>query len=189
MAAVSQSGSPTSPTNNKQLPQRPSRFIESEAFTRTPSSRSNPFLSSVLSEQDQHHSPSHHVSPATPNSTSPTFRTAQLQRKFSWEDSPSEETQSPSFTSPSHPLFRRFELPGRSSRTVQGQKGRRSLEERRRRGKDREFHFQRDVDAGKERERGITGENIVGRLRALTTGQSTLERKMMAGEVTVYPGT
>lgn len=189
MAADSQSGSPTSPPTNKPLPQRPSRFIESEAFTRTPSSRSNPFLSSILSEQDQH-MPSPHVSPTTPSIRSPTFRPPPpLQRKFSWEGSPSEDATSLSLASPSHPPLSRFELPGRTSRTVPSQKDRRSLEEQRRRGKDRESIFQRGVDARKERERRMSGDNLVGRLRALTTGQSTLERKIMAGEVMVYPGT
>ncbi len=34
-----------------------------------------------------------------------------------------------------------------------------------------------------------TSEKIVGRIRALTTGHSSLDRKLQKGEVVPYPGT
>jgi hypothetical protein len=151
-----------SPTSNPN-PQRPSRFIEGEPLTHSPSSATNPLLASILSEQDQHESLRRSNSRSRQGSSSST-NSSHSQPPTSTETSPQKQpikstrpVESMDWTAKTGPSSDRAET------------GRSSLQE------------------GRLKE--TTSEKIVGRIRALTGSHSGLERKIQKGEVVPYPGT
>lgn len=149
--------SSSSPTNQ----QRPSRFIEGESLTHSPSSTTNPLFASILSEQDHHESLQRSNSRSRQGSKSSTSSSHSQPATFN-ESSPQKQP-----IKSTRPPMDWAAAAGTSS-NPKG-KNRNSLEE--------------------DRPKGTTSEKIVGRIRALTAGHSGLERKIQKGKVVPYPGT
>jgi hypothetical protein len=151
------SSSSTSPTN----PQRPSRFIEGEPVTHSPSSAANPLFVSILSEQD------HRESLRRSNSRSRQGSNSSISSSHSQPTTANESSPQKQPIKSTRPPIDWTAATGASP----------SLE-----GKDRS-----SLEEGRLKE--TTSEKIVGRIRALTAGHSGLERKIQKGEVVPYPGT
>lgn len=150
-------------------PLRPSRFVEGEPLTQSPSSTTSPLLTSILFEQDESESRLRAGSRSRQGSGSSASST-RSQRPTAKEISrraQSLQSQVNNYSGAIDPIGWRGV---KTSPTSFALKGRNSLEEGRQKLE-------------------TTGEKIVGRLRALTTSHSSLEHKIQTGKVVPYPGT
>lgn len=148
---------------SQQNPQRPSRFIEGEPLTHSPSSTTNPLFASILSEQDHHESLRRLNSRSRQGSSSSTT-SSHFQPTTSNEASPQKQP-----IKSTRPIESMDWTANPGSSSDRSERGRGSLEE------------------GRLKE--TMSEKIVGRIRALTGGQSDIERKIQKGEAVPYPGT
>jgi hypothetical protein len=149
-----------SPTSHPS-PQRPSRFIEGEPVTHTSSSTTNPLFTSILSEQD------HHESLRRSNSRSRQGSSCSTNSYHSPPPMANDATPQKQPIQSTRPPIDWTATRGASA--------------------DPEEKGQSSVEEGRLKE--TTSEKIVGRIRALTGGHSSLERKLQKGEVVPYPGT
>lgn len=145
------------------IPQRPSRFIEGEPLTDSPSSTTNPLFASILSEQDHHESQRRSNSRSRQGSSS-SANSSHSQPPRTTETSPQKQP-----IKSTRPVESMDWTTKTGSSSYRAETGRSSLEE--------------------GRLKGTTSEKIVGRIRALTGSHSGLERKIQKGEVVLYPGT